>query len=1241
MFRTTFLALTAVALIALAGLATGSSRPMPANESGEFLYLVTFDQPGAKQRMRTAGAQRQDAVEILQSVRMEQTSQVRSIQDALDRSTDPVHSYLLTHSGVSLWLHPDEAERLRELDGVAGVVADQQYELATFRGPSFIGADTIWQGDSTPDGVTARGENMIVAVLDSGLEGAHPSFADSAECGFGAGEVPSKLLSNLDCSSTDSTGLCNGADPSDAVGHGTHVAGTAVGNRLDQNSVPAPDLPSGFTEISGVSPCAHLRSYKVCPGQTCSGAWIIAGMNSVMLHGDVDVMNFSISGGNNPWLDNDRLKLDLVDAGIFVAASAGNTGPTIPDPVGQVNHRGPWVMSVASVSHDGVGNGLLSVTGPGQPPTALEDMAIIRGSDSPVAGAITDLPIKHFGDQPDFAEGCTPGEQGAPPDMDAFPAGFFDQSAALIRRGTCDFPTKIGNAFDAGAELVVIRNNESGAFQMATPGQAELPAYSMAFADGEALQSFLDDNPGSTTIGFSAVEGDVLSLFSLRGPTPSPLENLTKPDVAAPGDQILAPIPGGYDTAGGTSMASPHVAGAATLLRQLHPDWSVSEVGSALATTAYRGGVDEGMLDNTTPDEVGGGRIDVGRAVQAGLVLDEQTANYLAADPDSGGDVRTLNLPALRDMDCSPECSWTRTVRNTLASPTQWQAQGQLDGFVVTVSPSSFEFVGAQDETRELTITAVPDGDQQGAIRFGAVELTEVDDKAPQQHLTMAARGLGESSFVVSAAPDQLRSCLPEAGTTTHTVDVALAAVSGYTGAVALNASQVPAGVSSQLPDGPISVPGDALWELAIDASVAPGSHTLLLGADDGQQQRQVALTLDLARQLDDAPTLIGPPDAISDIGLQPEFSWQMVENARSYWFELATDADFNDVVVEQAVVDDTFQLVTPVLTIGTEYFWRVRADNACGSGEWSEVFSLSTRLEPQADVSQQSLVFTTASGASEEQTFEVANAGTGNLVWQIESGRGQSGSLADAAVMQQAMGDQAEFDEVLNVANFTIKAPINGGTVVKHSAQGGRQTRGEVIGFRFSGQAGGVSGSNSQASDTCLEVRAPGGERFTVGGSVGATPGCGERPWDFQGEASADDGSYQSEHALAFAGGTTDQGEWRFRFSNDWTGSTATDIHWTDATITLLKTPWPYCENPADVSWLTVSAGQGSTAQGESEPVVVKVDGSGMSDGRYFAALCLTTNDPDHQLIVIPVTFNHGVLVAGDALFRDRFSAE
>ena len=161
------------------------------------------------------------------------------------------------------------------------------------------------------------------------------------------GGAPNKLLSSLDCATTDGSGLCNGPTPNDANGHGSHTNSTSGGNVVPTSAVPPPS-----SQISGMAPCANTRSYKVCPTSSCPGANITAGINSVLLHGDVDVMNFSISGGTNPWTDNDRRFLDLVDAGIVVSASAGNTSATIPNPVGNVGHRGPWVMTVAASTKD-------------------------------------------------------------------------------------------------------------------------------------------------------------------------------------------------------------------------------------------------------------------------------------------------------------------------------------------------------------------------------------------------------------------------------------------------------------------------------------------------------------------------------------------------------------------------------------------------------------------------------------------------------------------------------------------------------------------------------------------------------------------------------------------------------------------------------------------------------------------------------------------------------------------------
>ena len=748
----TLLALLSL-LPVLASTATASDSPAgqtgvepealfsPADEIGRFVYIIELAEPGAMQRDLRGPGERFDrssprVEEILSEIQHEQSDHLQAMTQVLGVTPEVTHYFLVSHSGMAARLHPLEAEMVRGLPGVVSVERERLYEMNTFRGPSFIGADEIWDGTAVPNNVGTKGEGSVIGMLDSGVFSAHPSFANDVACGHGVGSNPDKLLSSLDCATTDAGGLCNGPSPEDTNGHGTHTASTSGGNTLDGTAVPPPVPPAPYTEISGVAPCANIRSYKVCPAGTCPGAAIQAGMDSILLHGDVSVMNFSISGGRNPWVDNDRRKLDLVDAGVFVAASAGNTGTGIPDPVGQVNHNGPWVFTVAASTHD-AGGGSISASGPGTPPAETQDISAVRGSDSPVSAAQSDHPVKHYTGQPDTEEGC----DSAP----AFPANFFDGAAALIHRGSCSFTEKITNAFNAGADFVVIRNNVAGALSMSTPLQPAIPAYSINQEPGNALVAFVDANPDTATFDFEP-QGDVLAGFSLRGPTPAPLEDLNKPDITGPGVNIYAAQPGpGYGNLSGTSMSSPHAAGAATLVRAVHPSWTVSEVKSALMMTAFTGGTKE---DGATPwdaDDVGTGALDLTKAALAGLVMDETFANYLAANPATGGDVKTLNLPAVRSMNCTPNCTWTRTVRNTLDAATSWTASGNsiAGDLSITIDPSAFAFTGDLGETQELTITATPLGVLTGAVSFGEVVLTEGGSLSPDQRITVAIMGDG------------------------------------------------------------------------------------------------------------------------------------------------------------------------------------------------------------------------------------------------------------------------------------------------------------------------------------------------------------------------------------------------------------------------------------------------------------------------------------------------------------------
>ncbi|MEX2539649.1 MAG: S8 family serine peptidase, partial [Actinomycetota bacterium] len=146
---------------------------------------------------------------------------------------------------------------------------------------------------------------------------------------------------------------------------------------------------------------------------------------------------------------------------------------------------------------------------------------------------------------------------------------------------------------------------------------------------------------------------------------------------------------------------------------------------------------------------------------------------------------------------------------------------------------------------------------------------------------------------------------------------------------------------------------------------------------------------------------------------------------------------------------------------------------------------------------------------------------------------------------------------EDLGVPNFSVSSDADGGSPVVFTIPGGETEPGDVIGFSFAGTVtSGVSSNGSWASDTCMTVEAPNGTAYTVGGYSGATAGCNVHPWDFQGSVSSSNGTYESQHGVAYQPSVSDDGNWTITFTNDWNDSDAATIAWTDVTVTLHKLP-------------------------------------------------------------------------------------
>ncbi|MBN8727281.1 MAG: S8 family serine peptidase [Xanthomonadales bacterium] len=731
----------------------------PAQSEAQQSYFINFAEAGlvsyrggveglAATAPRATQSRRLDArspaavaySEYLQSARL---GHIAAIQGALGHDIAVTHHYGVTHNGIAADLTASEAAAIATMPGVVSVKLAGFEQLTTYRGPRFIGADTIWDGSNTPTHVGTKGEGIVAAILDGGTNSTHPSFANDTACGFSAANP--KLAIKVDCHSTNAAGECTGTNPeaNPGYGHGVHTSSTVAGNTIDNTVTPAPALPDGVT-MSGVAPCATIHHYKVCATNTCASSAIKAGIDNAILDG-ADVLNFSISGGTSPWTDNDRGFLDAVDSDIFVAASAGNNTQTDPTVIGRVNHRGPWVMTVAASTQDQIIGPSLSITGPGTPPDEISGIPLNPGSTTPPSSTPnwTGKPVKSY---PANIEGCT--------DSGGIASGAFTGSVAVLRRGTCAFTEKISNAYAAGAELVVIANNQPGSISMDTTGAPAVPAYSISsVVTGDALLAFLAANPSSATGNVDAIavgytQGDVLADFSYRGPTPGNLADLTKPDITGPGVDIYAatdPTSGQYEFMSGTSMSGPHVAGAAALVRAVQPDWTVTEVKSAMMTTTKTGGFQE---DGTTPwniDDVGSGRVDLTKAALAGFTMDESVANFIAANPSGGSiNVKDLNLPALRNLNCTPDCSFTRKVTNRLSTSATWNTsfEATVGGIGATVSPASFTL--APGATQELTITVHPPyKTEMPAIGFGFIHFNEANGQSPQQHFSVAIKGTG------------------------------------------------------------------------------------------------------------------------------------------------------------------------------------------------------------------------------------------------------------------------------------------------------------------------------------------------------------------------------------------------------------------------------------------------------------------------------------------------------------------
>ncbi|PKA47076.1 Subtilisin-like protease [Apostasia shenzhenica] len=568
-----------------------------------------------------------------------------------------IHTYSSIFHGFSAKLTTSCAAAISTTPGVVAVIPEQVRRLDTTRSPQFLGLES-----SDRSGLLAEtdfGSDLVVGVIDTGIWPERRSFSDR-----GLGPVPAKWRGACVAGTGFSSSICNrklvGAryfsggyeatsgrmnesselrSARDSDGHGTHTASIAAGRYV----YPASSLGYAHGVAAGMAPKARLAVYKVCWAAGCFDSDILAAFDAAVADG-VNVISLSVGGVVVPYyLDAIAVgAFAAAEAGIFVSASAGNGGPGGLT----VTNVAPWVTTV--------GAGSMDRSFPAD--VSLGDGRIFSGVS--VYGG---PPLDSGRLYPLIYAGGPPGTSGG---------GGDGYSASLCLEGSLN-PIAVSGKIvvcDRGvnsraAKGEVVRN-AGGAGMILANGVFDgeglvadchvLPATAVGANAGDEIRKYIATSAAPTgTIFFRGTRlgvrpAPVVASFSARGPNPQSPEIL-KPDVIAPGLNILAAWPDGTGPAGipsdhrrtefnilsGTSMACPHVSGLAALLKGAHPDWSPAAIRSALMTTAYnldgdgKPIVDEATGNSSGVFDAGAGHVDPRRAMNPGLIYDIAPMDYI------------------------------------------------------------------------------------------------------------------------------------------------------------------------------------------------------------------------------------------------------------------------------------------------------------------------------------------------------------------------------------------------------------------------------------------------------------------------------------------------------------------------------------------------------------------------------------------------------------------------------------
>lgn len=746
---------------------------------------------------------RSDVAEYRQYLKAQQ----REVAASVDADVDA--SYTTAVNAFTADLSAAQAAKLAAQRGVLAIAPDELLKITSVPGTEFLGLEGpggVWE---QVGGAEQAGQGVVIGVLDTGIAPENPSFAGEP-LGTTAGDAPYRDGDSIVFAKSDGTnftGVCQtgvqftsddcstkvigaryfvegfGADnigdastgpgeflsPRDGDAHGSHTAGTAAGNHLVNASVAGTD----FGTISGVAPGAKIAAYKVCwngpdaastADDGCATTDLLAGIEAATADG-VDVINYSIGGGaaDSTVSIIDRAFLGAAAAGIFVSASAGNSGPG----ASTLDNASPWITTVAASTIPAFE--ATATLGNGEAFAGASISVDMSDAATPTTGALvlSDVLGAATATAADVKL-CAPNSL----DASKVAAG----SIIVCDRGVYDRVSKSAEVARVGGIGMIMVN--------VTPGSVDADAHSVPTVHlnsqyRDAVRAYAATPGATASLAFGNTTDVVTAVpqvagFSSRGPVLADGSDIIKPDISAPGVGILAATSNRegeeptFNFLSGTSMSAPHIAGLALLYLGERPNATPAEVKSAIMTTAYDTKKADGSA-LTDPFAQGAGHADPTRYFEPGLLYLNGLADWYSyiegvgfelGDTVDPIDASDLNLASIAVGEMTAPQKVTRTVTSTQAGTFTASVQG-MAGMDVTVEPSTLTF-GAAGETATFTVTfarttAALDAYATGSLTWTSGDTTVRSPLAAQPVTIIAATevtGEGvEGSVDVSVTP--------------------------------------------------------------------------------------------------------------------------------------------------------------------------------------------------------------------------------------------------------------------------------------------------------------------------------------------------------------------------------------------------------------------------------------------------------------------------------------------------------